>query len=109
MSEKETARSQDNLEIEVDEMNVILKIPKNSVRIKLEAVLLPDDGDKLITVYKRLNLEEIRKARQDFLDNVEGGDDYDAVYVLTDKGREYLDGLKASCDYLDELIPGDDE
>ena len=33
-------------------------------------------------------------ARQAFLDNVEDGDDYDARFVITDKGMDYLEQLK---------------
>ena len=38
---------------------------------------------------------EIADARQDFLDNVEDGDDYDAIYTLTEEGERYLDSLQS--------------
>lgn len=77
-------------EIELDEINIIVKIPKDTARITIHAVVLDDDGSPL-GVSKTLNPEDIRQARQDFLDNVEDGDDYDALFVLTDAGREWLE------------------
>ena len=77
-------------EIELDEINIIVKIPKDAARITINAVVLDDDGSPL-GVSKTLNPEDIRQARQDFLDNVEDGDDYDSLVVLTDAGREWLE------------------
>lgn len=77
-------------EIELDEINIIVKIPKDAARITINAVVLDNDGSPL-GVSKTLNPEDIRQARQDFLDNVEDGDDYDALVVLTDAGREWLE------------------
>jgi hypothetical protein len=82
-------------EIEVDEINIILKIPKESVRLVVSATVLDNDG-KTMKLEKTLSVSDIMAARKDFLDYVEEGDDYDVRYVLTDKGLEYLkelDGL----------------
>jgi hypothetical protein len=53
-----------------------------------------NEDDKSVKVSRRLSAEDIRAARQDFLDNVEDGDDYDARYVITDEGLKYLASLK---------------
>ena len=37
---------------------------------------------------KKMTLSEIQEMRKDFLDNLD--DDYDARYVLTEKGQEFL-------------------
>ena len=79
--------------IEPEETNVIMKIPKNSAKITIIAWIIDKDGE-LQKCSKTLMPDDIRAARQDFLDNVEGGDDYDARYVLTEKGREYLEQLE---------------
>ena len=79
--------------IEVEEMNIILLIPKEVASITVNAVII-DADDKTLKVSRRLSVEDIRKARQDFLDNVEGGDDYDAHYVLSDEGMKYLEQLR---------------
>lgn len=78
--------------MEVEEMNIILRIPKDAASLTVTAVLIGKD-DKVVKVGRRLSADDIRSARQAFLDNVEDGDDYDARYVLTDEGREYLEIL----------------
>lgn len=79
--------------VELDEYNLIIKIPRESVKLEIKAVFL-DDNDELATVCKTLKLRDIQEARKDFLENVEDGDDYDARYVLTDEGREWLEEFR---------------
>lgn len=79
--------------IELDEINVIIKIPQDSARIDLTAHILDDDGH-VVKVCKTLRSEDIREARRDFLDNVEEGDDYDARYIITDEGRAWLEKME---------------
>lgn len=79
--------------VELEEMNIICRIPKTAASVTVNAVVINED-DKTVKVSRRLSAEDIRAARQDFLDNVEGGDDYDARYVITDEGLEYLASLK---------------
>ena len=52
-------------------------------------------------VTKKLAVSDIHDQRQAFLDNVESGDDYDARYVLTDEGREYLEQLEREREWTD--------
>ena len=80
-------------EVELQEMNIILRIPENTAALEITAKIIGEDGE-LLKVAKKLSVQDIFKARQDFLDNVEDGDDYDARYVLTDEGKEYLRSLK---------------
>lgn len=77
--------------IDVAEMNIILGIPENAAQIEINATVLMEDGTTQ-KVSKKLNTKEIMDARKDFLDYV--GDDYNAVYTLTDSGREWLEQLK---------------
>lgn len=79
--------------IELEEMNIFLRIPKEAVALEVTASLLDGDG-KVMKVSTKLSVSDIRERRQDFLDNVEDGDDYDARYVLSDEGREYLGQLE---------------
>ena len=78
--------------IVLDEMPIILKIPKDSVAIELTSTMLDENGE-LIRVTRKISVSEIHQYRQDFLDNVELGDEYDAVYTLTDKGRAFAEAL----------------
>ena len=79
--------------IELEEMNVILRIPVSSASVTVTAMVI-DENDELVKVCRRFSAEDIRAARQVFLDNVEDGDDYDARFVITDEGMGYLEQLK---------------
>ena len=48
---------------------------------------------KLIEAKMDMTPEDFRQLRQDFIDNVEGGDEYDDVYTLTDIGKEIADQI----------------
>ena len=85
--------------VELEEMNIFLRIPKEAVALEVTASLLNEDGaldgdGKIMKVSTKLSVSDIRDRRQAFLDNVEGGDDYDARYVLTEEGRKYLAQLE---------------
>lgn len=69
-------------------INIIVKVPENTVACRFTAKMLQDG--KLIEAHMDMSPEEFRQARQDFCDNVEGGDDYDKVWVLTDKAKREL-------------------
>lgn len=77
--------------IEAD-MNIIMKIPRNTVRLEATISFFGGNGE-VLKAAKVYDVEEINQCRQDFLDNVEFGDDYDASFVLTDLGMEYLESL----------------
>lgn len=73
-------------------INVIMKIPRSAVQLKMEVSILVDgEVEKAHTTFDN---EAIREMRQAFLDNVEEGDEFDKVYCLTEKGKKYLDGLE---------------
>lgn len=80
-------------EIDLEEMNIILRVPKDAVTLTVNAAIMNSD-DKPVKVKKRLTTQDVYKARQDFLDNVEDGDDYDARFVITEEGRRYLEELE---------------
>ena len=79
--------------MELEEMNIFLRIPKDAVALEVTASLLAEDG-KVMKVSKKLAVSDIRDQWQAFLDNVEDGDDYDARFVLTEEGRDYLEQLE---------------
>lgn len=79
--------------IELKEMNVILRIPVSSASVTVTAMVI-DENDELVKVCRRFSAEDIRSARQVFLDNVEDGDDYNARFVITKEGMSYLEQLK---------------
>lgn len=83
----------ENMEQELDceLINIIVKVPKDTVACRFIAKMLQDG--KLIEAHMDMSPEEFRQARQDFCDNVEGGDDYDKVWALTEKGKAEVDKL----------------
>lgn len=79
-------------EYELDEMNVILKIPTEAVEVELTVKFVRDN--EIIAGKRVLTMGELFQARRDFLDNVEDGDDYDVRYAITEKGLKYLEELE---------------
>lgn len=79
-------------EIELDPINIIMQIPKETVSMELIVKIMR--GDIIQTVGKQYTIGDIHDMRQDFLDNVEFGDDYNASYVLTEEGERYLEELE---------------
>ena len=90
---EENKETKEQVFVELDEINVIMKIPKEAVKLDVTAYIINDDCE-LTRATKILKADDIRKMRQDFLDYVEDGDDYDAQYVITDKGIEFLEQLE---------------
>ena len=84
---------QKTVEVELEEMPIILYIPKDSVAIELISTMFDENGE-LMRVSRKISISEIYKYRQDFLDNVEFGDEYDAEYTFTEEGRAYAEKLR---------------
>lgn len=83
--------------IELDLINIILPIPKQTVSMDITVKVM--DGDTIQTVYKPFTISDIHDMRANFLDNVEFGDDYDAVYTITEEGKRYLEELENGRDH----------
>lgn len=79
--------------VEVDEINIIAKIPKNTARITIIAQYFDEDGDP-VKVSRVLEASDIAQSRNDFLEFCEPGDDYDARYVITEEGRRFLEEME---------------
>lgn len=73
----------------MDEIHIIIRMPSETVRLEATAFVMDEDG-KLHEAVMTLSPSDIREARQDFLNNVELGDDFDTVLTLTDKGKTLL-------------------
>ena len=73
--------------IDTELVNIILKIPKDTVVLSVEATVLKDKKSQIMKA--DFSPSDIFDMRMDFLDNVEAGDEYDAVYVVAD---EYSNG-----------------
>ena len=84
-------------EIEVEQFNIILMVPKDAVALEVTATFLDEDGE-LYRAKKKLSASAIHDARQAFLDNVEGGDDYDAQFVLAPEGMSLTSDTGAVAD-----------
>ena len=78
--------------LDVELIHIILQVPKDTVSISVDAKLLING--KLETAFMDMTPEEFRQARQDFLDNVEAGDEYDGIYTITEEGEAFLERLK---------------
>lgn len=65
---------------------MIIKIPEDAVSVTMLCTVL-DDSLNPRTEEVKLGVRDIRRAREAFLKYIPDGDDYDAVYVLTDEGR----------------------
>ena len=81
----------ENMEQELDceLINIIVKVPENTVACGFTVKMLMNG--ELKEAHMEMTPEEFRQARKDFLDNVEGGDDFDKMWVLTEKGKALLD------------------
>lgn len=77
-------------ELDCELIHIIVQVPKDTVTCSFEAKLLING--KLETAHMEMTPEEFRQARQDFLEEVEDGDEYDKVWVLTDKAKKELEG-----------------
>lgn len=73
-------------------INIIVKVPANTIGLTLTAKTIGKD-DEVQKYQSEMSLADIFAARNDFLDNVECGDDYDAVYTLTEKGRKMVEAM----------------
>ena len=77
-------------EIELEQHYIFMSIPEDTVALSITATLLDDKGNPY-QVQRKMTASEIFEARKDFLDNVEDGDDYNVLWAITDKGREWLE------------------
>ena len=76
-------------ELDTELIHIIVQVPKDTVAVSFDAKLL--QNGQLVTANMDMSAEEFRQARQDFLDEVEAGDEYDAVYTLTDEYKRKLE------------------
>ena len=71
---------------------MIMTLPDNAVQAEMELTMFNATED-IVHETRLLKLKEIMDARTEFLKYIVGGDDYNAVYVLTDEGRALADSL----------------
>ena len=71
--------------VELEEINIITRIPSKAARITITAEFIDEESGELRKCHKRLCADEIRKARQDFLDNVEAHYSLKPVIYTTEK------------------------
>ena len=74
-----------------DFIHIILPVPKDTVTVSVTAKMI--QNGKLIEAKMDMTPEDFRQLRQDFLDEVDGGDEYDKVWSLTEEGKKYADEL----------------
>ena len=84
------------MEYDGKEMGILLKVPVNTITMSITVRLINSDGEveQQVAEFDHSNIIDFRK---DFLDNVELGDDYDALYAFTEQGNEYLKSLDSKC------------
>lgn len=79
-------------DISVDDikfMNVLLTIPENSIQVTVSVKTM--ENGEIVDLTGTYNPKDIREIRSDFLKAVPDGDDWNAVYTLTEEGQEYVD------------------
>ena len=79
----------ENKYVELTEKPIVLWMPEDAVEISIEAKVWM--GDEIKKCQKKLNFAELRDA---FKDAEENYIDPDATFVLTDKGREFVEESK---------------
>lgn len=79
-------------ELDTELIHIIVQVPKDTIAVSVDAKLWQDG--KLVDAHMDMTPEEFRQARQDFLDNVEAGDEYDGIYTITEEGEAFLERLK---------------
>lgn len=79
--------------IELDEMCLIVRVPKGALKLKVTATIQDEKGNE-VKAKKLFGIDDILKMRQDFLDNVASGDDFDAPFEVTEEGFNYLNSSK---------------
>lgn len=82
-----------NKEASVETMPIIIRIPVNSAHLEIKAKIMDEDGQTTEGICS-FTPNQIAAARRDFLDNVDWGDEYDAVYSLTEEGKKLARFLK---------------
>lgn len=70
--------------IELEEMNIIIKVPTEAVSLTVSAKVMSDDGE-IYEVQTLYSPSQLRDARHNFMSEV-GDDDYDATHIFTEKG-----------------------
>ena len=75
--------------IEVNVHRAMIELPENAVEITVNAKVFTDG--KLLEVS---NVYDMAAVREMFRKADDGYIDDDDVFTITDKGREYLEGLK---------------
>ena len=76
--------------VELDELPIVLWLPECTVEAQIEAKIY--HNGKVQTATKKLNMNEVRDG---FKDAEENYFDPNAKYVLTEKGKEWLDSLES--------------
>jgi len=74
-------------EIELMESKALVRIPENTIQLDLNATVWHDG--KAIAVHKTLDMKQVRQAFEDGEDYIDDED----TFVITDKGREFLEEM----------------
>ncbi len=74
----------------LEEMLMVIGLPVGTFKAEISCEVMGADGETF-KCGKVLTARDIQELREDFVENV--GDDYNAKYVLTDKGRACLEEL----------------
>jgi hypothetical protein len=81
----------DGVEDDNFEINVIFKIPVNTIEMNAQFAIL-GEGCKLKNIKRKYKVSDIREFRKKFIDELID-DDYNATYVITDYGKKLLEQL----------------
>lgn len=76
-------------EIELQEVRAMIYLPEHTLEMTLECKVW--DGKDVVRVSRKLTMDDIKKAVQDAAENYIEDDDR---FVLTEKGKRYLEELE---------------
>ena len=86
---REEKNTEENIPMELTELRAMVYLPENSVEVEITATIY--ENGELVKVGKTLRLSEIQAAFRDAEENYIEDDD---MFQITEKGREWLEGLE---------------
>lgn len=76
--------------VELEQDYAIVALPKNTLTVEITAKVFDEAKSEILTVSRKMTVEEVKRAKE-LADECYIPDD--AVFTLTESGREYVESL----------------
>lgn len=76
--------------VELEQDYAIVSLPKNALTVEITAKVFDEENGELLDVSRKMTVEEVKRAKE-LADECYIPDD--AVFTLTESGREYVESL----------------